>query len=103
MAEKVKKSEQEWRQQLSPEQFQVTRHAGTEPAFTGKYWKTKDQGTYNCVCCGQALFTSDTKFESARECPASTNPWKKELWTPTRTAPTGWSVRKYVVPSAMLT
>jgi peptide-methionine (R)-S-oxide reductase len=58
--DKVTKTDEEWRQQLSPEQYQVTRHAGTEPAFTGKYWKTKGQGSYNCVCCGEPLFTSDT-------------------------------------------
>jgi peptide-methionine (R)-S-oxide reductase len=74
MAEKLTKTDEEWRQQLSPEQFQVTRHAGTEPAFTGKYWKTKDQGTYNCVCCGQPLFTSDTKFESGTGWPSFYKP-----------------------------
>jgi peptide-methionine (R)-S-oxide reductase len=74
MAEKVTKTDEEWRQQLSPEQFQVTRHAGTEPAFTGKYWKTKDPGTYNCVCCGQPLFTSDTKFESGTGWPSFYKP-----------------------------
>ena len=57
MAEKIEKPETEWQKQLSPEQYYVTRKAGTEPAFTGKYWKTKDAGTYACVCCGQPLFT----------------------------------------------
>jgi peptide-methionine (R)-S-oxide reductase len=72
--DKVMKTDEEWRQQLSPEQYHVTRHAGTEPAFTGKYWKTKGQGTYNCVCCGQPLFTSDTKFESGTGWPSFYKP-----------------------------
>jgi peptide-methionine (R)-S-oxide reductase len=72
--DKVTKTDEEWRQQLSPEQYQVTRHAGTEPAFTGEYWKTKDQGTYNCVCCGQPLFGSDTKFESGTGWPSFYKP-----------------------------
>jgi peptide-methionine (R)-S-oxide reductase len=72
--DKVTKTDEEWRQQLSPEQYQVTRHAGTEPAFTGKYWKTKEQGTYNCVCCGQPLFTSATKFESGTGWPSFYKP-----------------------------
>ena len=74
MAEKIKKSEQEWQEQLSPEQYFVTRRAGTEPPFTGKYWKTKDTGTYNCVCCGQPLFTSDTKFDSGTGWPSFWKP-----------------------------
>ena len=64
MAEKVTKSEQEWKQQLTPEQYHVTRERGTERAFTGKYWNEHTQGTYKCICCGEPLFSSDAKFDS---------------------------------------
>jgi peptide-methionine (R)-S-oxide reductase len=74
MPEKITKSEEEWKKQLSPEQYQVTRKAGTEPAFTGKYWRTKDAGTYACVCCGQPLFSSETKFESGTGWPSFYQP-----------------------------
>ncbi|MGA8152208.1 MAG: peptide-methionine (R)-S-oxide reductase MsrB [Terriglobales bacterium] len=74
MSNKVTKTEEEWKQQLSPEQYYVTRHAGTEPAFSGKYWKTKDQGTYHCVCCGAPLFSADTKFESGTGWPSFWQP-----------------------------
>ncbi len=74
MSEKVTKTEQEWKQQLSPEQYQVTRQCGTERAFTGKYWNTKDKGTYNCVCCGEPLFSSDTKFDSGTGWPSFFEP-----------------------------
>jgi peptide-methionine (R)-S-oxide reductase len=74
MAEKIMKSEEEWKNQLSPEQYAVTRKAGTEPAFTGKYWKTKEPGTYACVCCGQPLFSSDTKFDSGTGWPSFFKP-----------------------------
>ena len=70
MAEKIEKPETEWQKQLSPEQYYVTRKAGTEPAFSGKYWKTKDAGTYACVCCGQPLFSSETKFDSGTGWPS---------------------------------
>lgn len=74
MTEKIIKSEEDWQKQLSPEQYYVTRRAGTEPAFTGKYWKTKDQGTYTCVCCGQPLFSSETKFNSGTGWPSFFEP-----------------------------
>ena len=63
MKNKVVKPDAEWRQQLTPEQYHVTREKGTERAFTGEYAHTKDKGTYTCVCCGAPLFSSDTKFE----------------------------------------
>jgi peptide-methionine (R)-S-oxide reductase len=74
MADRIKKSEEEWQKQLSPEQYHVTREAGTEPAFTGKYWKTKDKGMYTCVCCGAPLFSSDTKFDSGTGWPSFSQP-----------------------------
>jgi peptide-methionine (R)-S-oxide reductase len=77
MSEKIKKSESEWQNELSPEQFYVTRKAGTEPAFTGKYYKTKDPGTYTCVCCGQPLFSSETKYESGSGWPSFYQPLDK--------------------------
>jgi len=67
---KVSKSEEEWRQELSEEQFEVARKAGTERAFTGKYWDTKTPGTYQCVCCGQTLFDSSTKYDSGSGWPS---------------------------------
>lgn len=67
---KVTKSEAEWRAQLTPEQFHVTRQHGTERAFTGPYWNEKRAGTYACVCCGAELFSSDTKYDSGSGWPS---------------------------------
>ncbi len=78
---KVKKtvqSEDEWRKMLSPEEFAVTRHAGTERAFTGRYWKNHEKGLYRCVCCGTALFRSSEKFESGTGWPSFWAPIAKE-------------------------
>jgi peptide-methionine (R)-S-oxide reductase len=74
MTEKIKKAESEWRKQLTPEQFYITRQKGTEPPFIGEYVDTKDSGTYLCVCCGERLFDSKTKFESGTGWPSFTSP-----------------------------
>jgi len=70
MPERIERSQEEWKQSLSPEQFQVARCGGTERAFTGAYWNNKATGQYNCVCCGAPLFSSSTKFESGTGWPS---------------------------------
>lgn len=70
MMEKITKTEEEWRDELTPQQYQVLREAGTEPPFTGKYYKHKDKGVYLCAACGQELFSSDTKYESGSGWPS---------------------------------
>jgi peptide-methionine (R)-S-oxide reductase len=70
MSEKIRKTEEEWKAQLDAEQFEVARKKGTEPAFTGKYWNNHEGGIYRCVCCGQELFSSETKYESGTGWPS---------------------------------
>ena len=70
MTDKVIKTEAEWRAQLDAEQFEVARRGGTERAFTGKYWNNHEDGVYRCICCGQELFSSETKFESGTGWPS---------------------------------
>ena len=70
----VAKSDEEWRRELTPEQYQVTRKKGTEPAFTGQYWNHHADGTYTCVCCGEPLFQSGDKFDSGTGWPSFTAP-----------------------------
>jgi peptide-methionine (R)-S-oxide reductase len=74
MADKVVKSKEEWRRELTPEQYHVTREHGTERPFTGEYNAAKDKGMYRCVCCGNPLFSSDTKFDSGTGWPSFYEP-----------------------------
>ena len=69
-SDKVKKTEEEWRSELSPDEYRITREKGTERAFTGEYWSNKDDGVYRCKCCGQELFPSETKFDSGTGWPS---------------------------------
>lgn len=64
MADKIVKTDAQWREQLTPEQYRVTREAGTERPFTGAYWDNKEAGTFRCVCCNAPLFTSDAQFDA---------------------------------------
>lgn len=76
---KVKKSDAEWREQLDPMQYQVTRHAATERAFTGQYWDHTEDGIYRCVCCGAPLFDSRTKFDAGCGWPSYFEPIRGEI------------------------
>src|SRR5256714_15079247 len=77
MSPKVVKTEQEWREELTPEQYDVLRRQGTEPPFTGRYVYSKDRGNYRCAACGADLFSSDTKFESGTGWPSFYEPMEE--------------------------
>jgi len=86
---KVVKTEEEWRKQLSPGAFAITRHADTEIAYTGKYWNLHQKGLYRCICCGNALFSSETKFDSGTGWPSFWAPIAPENIRTTRDASLG--------------
>ncbi|TVR62011.1 MAG: peptide-methionine (R)-S-oxide reductase [Spirochaetaceae bacterium] len=68
--DKIRKSDEEWRRSLAPDQYRIARKKGTEPAFTGKYYNMHDAGTYECACCGRQLFDSETKYDSGSGWPS---------------------------------
>jgi peptide-methionine (R)-S-oxide reductase len=74
MSEKIEKTDEQWRELLSPEQYKITRQKRTERAFTGAYWNTKEPGVFLCVCCGQPLFSAQTKFDSGTGWPSFWQP-----------------------------
>ena len=78
MVEKIKKSDEEWKQKLDPDQYRIARQQGTEPAFTGKYYNHKENGIYHCVCCGEPLFRSSDKYDSGSGWPSYTAPLSQE-------------------------
>ena len=78
MSEKIRKTPDEWKEQLTPEQFEICINKGTEPPFSGEYCNTKDKGTYKCTCCGEPLFKSDTKFDSGSGWPSFWDPVSEE-------------------------
>ena len=81
MTEKIIRSIEEWRQLLTPEQYRVTREGETEPAFTGRYYEFKGKGLYECVCCGNDLFSSDTKYVSGTGWPSFYAPLSEQSIT----------------------
>lgn len=78
MSEKIVKTDNEWKEDLSPEEFRVMRKHGTEPAFTGKYWDLKDHGIYKCAACGNELFSSETKYDSGSGWPSFYQPLSQD-------------------------
>lgn len=96
MSEKITKPNADWQAQLTPEQYRVTRKKGTERAFTGEYWDSKEPGTYRCVCCGSDLFDSESKYDSGTGWPSFWEP-VSEGAVATESDRTLWMVRTEVL------
>ena len=101
--QKVVKTDAEWKAQLTPEQYQVTRHAGTERAFTGQYWDLHAKGIFRCVCCKNALFSSATKFDSGTGWPSFWEPIAKQNVKTSMDATLGMARSKFCAPNATRT
>jgi peptide-methionine (R)-S-oxide reductase len=100
---KVVKSEDEWRKQLSANVFDITRHADTEFAYSGKYWSLHDKGLYRCICCDNALFSSETKFDSGTGWRVSGNQSRQRTFAARETSLWGRCGLRFPVPSVMHT
>jgi peptide-methionine (R)-S-oxide reductase len=81
MSEQIKKTDAEWRAELTPEQFKICRQSGTEPAFTGEYWNNHAEGIYNCACCNTPLFSSSSKYDSHSGWPSYWQPVQADAIT----------------------
>lgn len=100
---KVVMREAEWQRLLSPEEFAVTRRKGTERAFTGRYWNNHEAGLYRCVCCGNALFRSQEKFESGTGWPSFWAPMPRTTSAPHQTPASSWNALKSCAANATAT
>jgi peptide-methionine (R)-S-oxide reductase len=103
MKKKIDKSAEEWRQNLTPEQFHICREKGTERPFTGEYVHSKEPGIYKCVACGSQLFDSNTKFDSGTGWPSFISRWKRRVWQPRKIAHMAWFEPKSCATRAVLT
>lgn len=89
---KTTKEVQKWRESLSDQEYKIARDGGTEPAFSGRYWDTKTPGTYHCICCGLALFSSDTKYDSGTGWPSFYEPLSEQVVS--TKIDTDWGMRR---------